>query len=246
MVIPFLSLYIESFGNYPDDKVQFWSGITFGITFVHRIFFFPIWGRIGNRYGKRIFFILSAASIGFLFCLWGFPTTVWQLFLLRLFMGMVAGFIPMSQALSFHSRHQKKIPKSIRYATDRKYYPGALMGPMLGGMLADRFGFHQTFQWVSITIFLLSALLRIIRNLKNVRDGAYERRPEIIRSLFNERGHSVYFPASGPVNRTIVIHFYSNCPFQHPADFIVVCPGNSRDRRILLSFAGCRLFLPPD
>src|SRR5690606_28603918 len=35
---------------------------------------------------------------------------------------------------------------------------GQLFGPLLGGTLADAFGYSSTFQWVSVTIFL-SALL---------------------------------------------------------------------------------------
>ncbi|HLT54952.1 MAG TPA: MFS transporter [Bacillota bacterium] len=166
MVIPFLSLYIESFGNYPDDKVQIWSGITFGITFVTAFIFSPIWGRIGDQYGRKYILVLSAAGVGLSVLFMGFATTVWQLFLLRLFMGIVTGFIPMSQAF-ISTQTPKKIAGKVLGTLQTGNITGALMGPMLGGMLADRFGFHQTFQWVSVTIFL-SALL-VLFGIKEVR-----------------------------------------------------------------------------
>ncbi|WP_347836284.1 hypothetical protein [Gracilibacillus sp. JCM 18860] len=45
MVIPFLSLYIETLGgDYPDKLVQQWSGWVFAITFFIAFLVAPIWG----------------------------------------------------------------------------------------------------------------------------------------------------------------------------------------------------------
>ena len=53
MVLPFISLYIETFGNFTQKYVQHWSGLTFGVTFVSAFLFSPIWGKIGDRYGQE-------------------------------------------------------------------------------------------------------------------------------------------------------------------------------------------------
>src|SRR5690625_6681273 len=61
--------------------------------------FSPIWGRIGDKYGRKKILIMSASGLAVSVLLMGFATSVWQLFLLRFIMGVFTGFIPMSQAL---------------------------------------------------------------------------------------------------------------------------------------------------
>ncbi|WP_176330334.1 MFS transporter [Oceanobacillus rekensis] len=158
VVIPFISLYIESMGDFSDAYVQTWSGLTFAVTFITAFIFSPIWGRIGDKYGRKKLLILSAFGIGISVFLMGFATTVWQLFLLRLVMGIVTGFIPMSQAF-IATQTPKEVAGKVLGTLQTGSITGALMGPMLGGLLADAFGFTSTFKWVSITIFISGLLV---------------------------------------------------------------------------------------
>ncbi|MBR3120327.1 MFS transporter [Oceanobacillus profundus] len=158
MVIPFISLYINSMGNFSDSYVQTWSGLTFAVTFIAAFIFSPIWGRIGDKYGRKNILIISAFGIGLSVFLMGFATSVWQLFLLRLFMGIVTGFIPMSQAF-ISVQTPKEVAGKVLGTLQTGSITGALMGPMLGGALADIFGYSSTFKWVSITIFISGFLV---------------------------------------------------------------------------------------
>ncbi|MFC2948996.1 MFS transporter [Virgibacillus sediminis] len=158
MVIPFISLYIESLGNFSDSFVQRWSGFTFGITFVTAFLFSPIWGRIGDKYGRKKILIFSAFGIGLSVLLMGYATTVWQLFVLRFFMGIATGFIPMSQAF-ISTQTPQKVAGKVLGTLQTGSITGSLFGPMLGGVLADAFGYGETFKWVSITVFLSSFIV---------------------------------------------------------------------------------------
>lgn len=153
MVIPFLSLYIDSFGNYSDTYVQNWAGWVFLVTFIAAFVFAPIWGRIGDKYGRKKLLIFFASGIGVSVFLMGFATNVWQLFLLRLLMGVFTGFIPMSQAL-ISTQTPKHIAGRVLGTLQTGSITGSLMGPLLGGALADAFGFSSTFKWTSIAIIL--------------------------------------------------------------------------------------------
>lgn len=153
MVLPFISLYIEEFGNFSDSYVQSWSGYIFGISFVTAFLFSPLWGRIGDKYGRKNILILSSIGLGVSVLLMGFASSVWELFLLRLFMGVFTGFIPTSQAL-ISTQTPKKIAGQVLGTLQTGSITGALMGPMLGGVLADMFGYASTFKWTSITIFV--------------------------------------------------------------------------------------------
>ncbi|MCF3943523.1 MFS transporter [Oceanobacillus alkalisoli] len=165
MVIPFISLYIASMGNFSDAYVQTWSGLTFAVTFITAFIFSPIWGRIGDRFGRKKILIMSAIGIGLSVLLMGFATTVWQLFLLRLIMGVVTGFIPMSQAL-IAVQTPKETAGKVLGTLQTGSVTGALMGPMLGGALADAFGFTNTFKWVSVTIFISAILVFFVKEVQ--------------------------------------------------------------------------------
>ncbi|EUJ43946.1 major facilitator family transporter [Listeria riparia FSL S10-1204] len=48
MIMPFLSLYIETFGDYSEAYVQRWAGYIFGVTFFSRFYFFS---DLGTNWG---------------------------------------------------------------------------------------------------------------------------------------------------------------------------------------------------
>lgn len=166
MILPFISLYIETFGSFSESYVQTWSGWIFGITFVSAFIFSPIWGRIGDRYGRKKILIISSLGLGLSVLLMGFATSVWQLFLLRLFMGIFTGFIPTSQAM-IATQTPKKIAGSVLGTLQTGSITGSLAGPLLGGALADIFGYSTTFKFTSITVFV-SAFI-VLFGIKELR-----------------------------------------------------------------------------
>lgn len=158
MVLPFISLYIETFGNFSSAYVQHWSGWTFAITFVTAFIFSPIWGRIGDLFGRKKILIVSGIGMGISIFLMGYVTSVWQLFMLRLVMGIFTGFVGMSQAF-ISTQTPKEIAGRVMGTLQTGSITGSLMGPLLGGILADTFGYADTFKWTSISIFISAILV---------------------------------------------------------------------------------------
>lgn len=158
MVLPFISLYIDSMGNFSEAYVQSWSGWIFAITFVTAFLFSPIWGRIGDKYGRKNILIISATGLAVSVLLMGFATSVWQLFLLRFITGIFTGFIPMSQAL-ISTQTPKKVAGRVLGTLQTGSVTGTLMGPLLGGVIADMFGYGTAFKAVSVTIFLSAIIV---------------------------------------------------------------------------------------
>ncbi|WP_417899147.1 MFS transporter [Bacillus haimaensis] len=157
MVLPFLSLFIETFGNYSDSYVQRWSGFIFGITFLTAFFVSPIWGRIGDKYGYKPILILTGSGIATSILLMSFVDSVHGLFILRMFMGLVTGFIPTSMAL-ISSQTSKEIAGRTLGTLQTGTVSGGLLGPLLGGMLADSFGFTYTF-FITAAVIYFAVLL---------------------------------------------------------------------------------------
>lgn len=169
MVLPFLSLYIETFGRYSEKFVQHWSGMTFGVTFVSAFVFSPILGKIGDRHGRKKILVFSAFGMTLSVFLMGFVHSVWQLFILRFFIGFFAGFISMSQAY-ISTQTPKHLAGRVLGTLQTGTITGALLGTILGGILADSFGYSTTFKWTSIFI-LVSGLLVLATKEYKINDN---------------------------------------------------------------------------
>ncbi|WP_187682934.1 MFS transporter [Amphibacillus jilinensis] len=158
MVQPFLSLYIDSLGDYSASYVQTWSGLIFSITFVTAFIFSPIWGKVGDRFGRKPILVVFAFGLGISLFLMGFVTSIVQLFFLRMFMGVFTGFISMSQAL-ISTQTSKRVAGQVLGTLQTGSITGTLLGPLIGGALADLFGYSATFQWLAFVLLFASFLV---------------------------------------------------------------------------------------
>ncbi|WP_071396188.1 MFS transporter [Bacillus tuaregi] len=165
MVLPFLSLLIETFGDHSSTYVQHWAGWTFAVTFVTAFIFAPIWGRIGDQYGRKKILIFSGLGLAASLFLMGFVSSVWELFILRFFTGIFTGFIPMSQAYISTQTPKEKAGKVLG-TLQTGNITGSLMGPLLGGVLADSIGFAATFQTTSFSIIISVILVLTTKEFK--------------------------------------------------------------------------------
>ncbi|AIE59026.1 MFS transporter [Bacillus methanolicus] len=171
MVLPFISLYIETFGNFSEKYVQHWSGLTFGITFVTAFIFSPVWGRIGDRIGRKKILVFSGLGMALSIFLMGFADSVLELFILRLFMGIFTGFVSMSQAF-ISTQTPKEIAGKVLGTLQTGSITGSLLGPLLGGVLADSFGYATTFKWMSVSIFISALLVLAAKEYKiDIKEG---------------------------------------------------------------------------
>jgi MFS transporter, DHA1 family, multidrug resistance protein len=172
MILPFLSLYIETFGDYSQEYVQRWSGLVFGISFVTAFLFSPLWGRIGDKYGRKK--VLAILGFGMSLCvlLMGVVTSVPMLFVLRFFMGVFAGFISMSQAL-IAAQTPKEISGRVLGTLQTGNVSGGLFGPLIGGLLADSVGFTYTFIITGITTCIAATLVTLC--IREVRESSKEK-----------------------------------------------------------------------
>ena len=175
MILPFLSLYIETFGNFSNDYVQKWSGLVFGATFVTAFLFSPIWGRIGDKYGRKKVLIILGFGLSISVLLMGYVSSVFMLFILRLFMGLFACFISMSQAL-IATQTPKHIAGKVLGTLQTGNVAGGLFGPLIGGMLADTVGFQYTFLLTSLTTAIAATLVVVgVKEISMNRDKQNEK-----------------------------------------------------------------------
>ncbi|GEL07988.1 MFS transporter [Salisediminibacterium halotolerans] len=180
MVLPFLSIYIETFGSYSDAFVQRWSGFIFGITFLVAFFVSPLWGRFGDKFGRKKILIITGFGIALSIFLMSFVSSVWELFFLRMLMGVVTGFIPTSMAL-ISAQTDKKVAGKVLGTLQMGTVSGGLFGPLIGGALADSVGFTYTF--VSTASVITLATFLVIFGIKEVTAESGEQANEKKKSM---------------------------------------------------------------
>lgn len=190
MIMPFLSLYIETLGHFSEDYVQKWSGLIFGATFISAFIMSPIWGRIADKYGYKPILIINAIGLAISILLMGYVENVWQFFFLRLAMGVVTGFIPTSLAFISTQTEKKEAGKALG-TLQMGSVSGSLFGPIVGGLLADSFGFQYTFFITSTSVLLAGIIISF--GVKEVRAAVskkarqiYSRR-QVLGGIFKHR-----------------------------------------------------------
>ncbi|WP_157724481.1 MFS transporter, partial [Salmonella enterica] len=62
LMLPFLPLYVEELGVSGHAAVVQWSGVAFSATFITAGLIAPVWGKLGDRYGRKS--MLVRASLG--------------------------------------------------------------------------------------------------------------------------------------------------------------------------------------
>lgn len=158
MIMPFLSLYINTLGEFTDSYVQTWAGLIFAATFITALLMSPIWGMIADKYGYKPIMIMNCFGIALSIFLMGYVQNVEQFFVLRLMMGVVTGFIPTSMA--FISKHTpKEIAGKTLGTLQMGSVGGTLFGPVIGGSMADAVGFKYTFIITAIAITIAAIIV---------------------------------------------------------------------------------------
>lgn len=188
MILPFLSLYIETFGNFSSDYVGRWAGLVFGITFGTAFIFSPLWGRFGDKKGRKKVLVILGYGISLSVLLMGFVQSVHLLFILRLFMGLFSGFISMSQALIAAQTPSEVAGKTLG-TLQTGNVSGALFGPLIGGILADSIGFTYTFVLTSLITGIASTIVLFGINEVRIKDTSRSKKKytskEVLKYIFS-------------------------------------------------------------
>jgi len=156
--VPFLPLYVRELGVNDMSQVKFWSGIVFSGPYIMAIFAVPVWGTLGDKYGRKIMVIRAIFGLAIAMFLMGFAQNVVQLFLLRIFQGFASGFV--AATLSFISAETP--PERAGYAIgllQSSQFAGTILGPLLGGLMSDFAGIRPVFYLVAALCLVSGTLI---------------------------------------------------------------------------------------
>lgn len=154
LVVPFMSLYVEELG-VRGSMVEFYSGLAVSSTALTAALLSPVWGSLADRYGRKPMMIRAAFAMTFTMGGLAFVPNVYWLIVLRLLNGVFSGYVPNSTAL-IASQAPKKHSGYALGTLSTGVVAGTLMGPLLGGVIAQSLGMRNVFLLVGFFLSLVT------------------------------------------------------------------------------------------
>ncbi|HFI0612117.1 TPA: multidrug efflux MFS transporter [Streptococcus suis] len=152
LVMPFISVFVEELGVGP-GQVEYYAGLAVSANAFAAALMAPIWGSLADRYGRKPMMVRAAFAMIFTMGGMAFVPNVFWLLALRVLNGVFTGYIPNATALIASQVPKEKTGYALGTLSTGAV-AGNLIGPTLGGILAEMFGVH--------TVFLLVGLLYAI------------------------------------------------------------------------------------
>lgn len=152
LLLPILPLYVEELGVSDHAAIVQWSGIAYGACFFSAALTAPLWGRLGDRYGRKLMLIRASFGMTIAMSLTGMAHDVYQLVALRLLTGLLGGYSSGSMVLVAAQTPKDKSGWALGVLS-AGIMAGNLVGPLIGGTLPPLIGIRQSFLLVGGIIF---------------------------------------------------------------------------------------------
>ncbi len=156
--LPFLPLYIQALGVADAGEAGLWAGASSAGFNVVMASLGPVWGAMADRRGPRLMVGRAMFGGAFVIGAMGLVRSVYGLFGLRLLQGAITGVQAAITVLVAAFVPRRRLASSVgllQMAT----FGGASAGPILGGAVADRYGYRPAFLITGALMFLSGAIV---------------------------------------------------------------------------------------
>lgn len=159
--LPFLPLYLKEKSIVPPEEVAFWSGVFIAAAPISMMIMSPIWGALGDKYGRKIMIVRANLAGAFVLYLMATVNNIEALIVLRLLQGAFTGTTPSAQSLiaaGTPEKHQGFALGLMMAAINAAYTAGAYFG----GVYAQYFGAEATFRMAGYILVATTALVLVV------------------------------------------------------------------------------------
>ena len=157
---PILPLYFHDLGVQTPEAMSLCSGLATGATYIIVCLAAPFWGRVADKKGRKITLIRSSFGMALCNILIAFQTTPEGVVLIRLVQGLVSGFYSASITLIASESPIERTGWALGLLASANL-AGSLIGPLLGGYIADTVGIRNDFIIVGTLMGLAGVLATI-------------------------------------------------------------------------------------
>ena len=160
LVYPFLPLYIQTLRDPQFISPELLAGLVIGAPPLVASIAMPFWGRLADQYGRKKMVMRALFGAAVVLLLMGFAETALALIALRALQGLTSGIIASSMALVAGETPRERIGFALG-TLQMGLFGGAAIGPLVGGILAERFGFQVPFLFTSAMLVLAGLLVTL-------------------------------------------------------------------------------------
>jgi MFS family permease len=141
VLVPLLPFYMEELGTQTMQANQLWSGISLAAPAVSSAFASPLWGKLGDRFGRKLMVVRALFGLSACLFLMAIVSSPLQFLLVRLFQGAFGGVVDASSAFAGSEAPEEQRGKALG-SLQGAVAAGSLSGPLLGGIFVDLYGFR--------------------------------------------------------------------------------------------------------
>jgi MFS transporter, DHA1 family, multidrug resistance protein len=156
VMFPFLPYYVQELGVTELHQVELWSGVLFAAQAVTMAISAPIWGSLADRYGRKIMVQRAMFGGAVVMASMGFVQNVWQLAALRAIQGALTGTVSAATTLVASTTPRERSGYALGLL-QTAVWTGASVGPVLGGLVADTWGYRPAF-WITGVLLLIAGV----------------------------------------------------------------------------------------
>jgi len=178
VLIPY---HIQQLGVTDLREVAKWTGAFQSVGAISFALATPIWGMLGDRYGRKLMLVRAMIATTVVLALLGLVRTPTQLLVLRVVQGCTTGTPAAAQALVATDAPKHRLAYALGII-QTALYVGMSLGPMLGGIVGDWLGYQSTF-FLSSMLCLIALLLTAILVTEPERAGAALARTVAVRPV---------------------------------------------------------------
>ena len=144
LVMPFLPLFIRQLGVTDVGQIALWTGLSLGITPALNALVSPFWGRLADRYGRKIMVGRSMTACVLVMAAMALVTRPWHVLALRGVLGLLTGYGGLTLTMAAESAPVERVAWAIGTVQTAQRL-GPAVGPVIGGVIAGIVGLRRSF-----------------------------------------------------------------------------------------------------
>lgn len=189
IVVPLLPVYAHTLG-----AGGFAIGMIFGSFSLARTFFLPYFGRLSDKKGRKPFIVTGLLSYALISVAFSFSRSIEMLIVIRFFHGFASAMI-MPVALAYVGDVTPKGKEgAVMGLFNMSMFIGLSIGPVMGGIINDRFGLTTSFVCMgalSLGAFLLGLFFLPPTNEEKINSAGSA--PQAWRNLIKDKTIAALF-----------------------------------------------------
>ena len=155
---PFFPLFFQSLGVEDPARAAFLTGVSGWMLGIGLVIFSPIWGIVGDRYGRKLNVVRATLGGAIVLALAGFSQTTGQLLASRFFAGIFGGVSSTIFAFAAAGTPRRHLGFSLGAVQSAMFF-GTIFGPVVGGLIFDAYGMRAAFLSTGAGIFIAAMLV---------------------------------------------------------------------------------------